>query len=119
MPATNVDATQLGEHAHHDGPEPATGCRVEDRGRTGVNVVSCSACRSYRRISGTKHAPGVISRPSRSRTSRGNRPAAVRGITITMALTADEWGERSFQARDPNGVVVQLVDWNGAADPPQ
>jgi hypothetical protein len=22
-------------------------------------------------------------------------------------------GERAFQVRDPNGVIVQLVDWNG------
>ncbi|MGW0230344.1 VOC family protein [Actinopolymorpha singaporensis] len=35
------------------------------------------------------------------------------GVTITMPLTAEEWGERAFQVRDPNGVIVQLVDWNG------
>jgi uncharacterized glyoxalase superfamily protein PhnB len=34
------------------------------------------------------------------------------GVAITMPLTADEWGERAFQVRDPNGVIVQLVDWN-------
>ncbi|GAA4508945.1 VOC family protein [Actinoallomurus oryzae] len=34
------------------------------------------------------------------------------GVPITMPLTVDEWGERSFQVRDPNGVIVQLVDWN-------
>lgn len=33
------------------------------------------------------------------------------GVTITMPLTAEEWGERGFQVRDPNGVIVQLVDW--------
>jgi len=37
------------------------------------------------------------------------------GVTITMPLTVEEWGERAFQVRDPNGVIVQLVDWNGAA----
>lgn len=36
------------------------------------------------------------------------------GVTITMPLTVEEWGERAFQVRDPNGVVVQLVDWDGA-----
>lgn len=36
------------------------------------------------------------------------------GVTITMPLTVEEWGERAFQVRDPNGVIVQLVDWNGA-----
>ena len=34
------------------------------------------------------------------------------GIAITMPLTDEEWGERAFQVRDPNGVIVQLVDWN-------
>lgn len=36
------------------------------------------------------------------------------GVTITMPLTVEEWGERAFQVRDPNGVIIQLVDWNGA-----
>jgi predicted enzyme related to lactoylglutathione lyase len=34
------------------------------------------------------------------------------GVPITMPLTAEEWGERAFQVRDPNGVIVQLLDWN-------
>lgn len=37
-------------------------------------------------------------------------------VTITMPLTSDEWGERSFQVRDPNGVIVQLLDWNGTTE---
>jgi len=37
------------------------------------------------------------------------------GVVITMPLTAEEWGERAFQVRDPNGVIVQLVDWNAPA----
>ncbi len=35
------------------------------------------------------------------------------GVTITMPLTAEPWGERAFQVRDPNRVIVQLVDWKG------
>jgi catechol 2,3-dioxygenase-like lactoylglutathione lyase family enzyme len=35
------------------------------------------------------------------------------GVTITMPLTTEEWGERAFQVRDPNGLILQLVDWNG------
>lgn len=35
------------------------------------------------------------------------------GVRITMPLTVEEWGERAFQVRDPNGVIIQLVDWNG------
>ena len=34
------------------------------------------------------------------------------GVAITMPLTSEEWGERAFQVRDPNGMIVQLVDWN-------
>jgi len=34
-------------------------------------------------------------------------------VPITMPLTTEDWGERAFQVRDPNGVIVQLVDWNG------
>ena len=34
------------------------------------------------------------------------------GVAITMPLTPEDWGERAFQVRDPNGVIVQLVDWN-------
>jgi uncharacterized glyoxalase superfamily protein PhnB len=39
------------------------------------------------------------------------------GVAITMPLTPEEWGERAFQVRDPNGVIVQLVDWNGPVTP--
>jgi uncharacterized glyoxalase superfamily protein PhnB len=35
------------------------------------------------------------------------------GVAITMPLTSEDWGERAFQVRDPNGLIVQLVDWNG------
>jgi uncharacterized glyoxalase superfamily protein PhnB len=34
------------------------------------------------------------------------------GVPITMPLTVEEWGERAFQVRDPNGVIVELLDWN-------
>jgi len=36
------------------------------------------------------------------------------GVEITMPLTEEPWGERAFQVRDPNGVIVELVDWEGA-----
>jgi uncharacterized glyoxalase superfamily protein PhnB len=34
------------------------------------------------------------------------------GVAITMPLTSEKWGERAFQVRDPNGIIIQLVDWN-------
>jgi uncharacterized glyoxalase superfamily protein PhnB len=37
------------------------------------------------------------------------------GVDITMPLREEPWGERAFQVTDPNGVIVQLLDWNGAA----
>lgn len=36
------------------------------------------------------------------------------GVDISMPLRVEEWGERAFQVTDPNGIIVQLVDWNGA-----
>jgi catechol 2,3-dioxygenase-like lactoylglutathione lyase family enzyme len=37
------------------------------------------------------------------------------GVPIIMPLTVEEWGERAFQVKDPNGVTIELMDWNGAA----
>lgn len=39
------------------------------------------------------------------------------GVPVTMPLTEEEWGERAFQVRDPNGVIIQLVDWRAPARP--
>ena len=33
------------------------------------------------------------------------------GVEITTPLETEPWGERYFQVTDPNGVVVQLVEW--------
>lgn len=33
------------------------------------------------------------------------------GVPITTAIETESWGERYFQVTDPNGVVVQLVEW--------
>lgn len=33
------------------------------------------------------------------------------GVAITMPLREEPWGERLFQITDPNGVVVQFVEW--------
>jgi uncharacterized glyoxalase superfamily protein PhnB len=33
------------------------------------------------------------------------------GVEITMPLREEAWGERLFQVTDPNGVIVQLVEW--------
>ncbi|KJK52475.1 VOC family protein [Streptomyces sp. NRRL F-4428] len=33
------------------------------------------------------------------------------GVEITMPLREEPWGERLFQVTDPNGVIVQFVEW--------
>jgi uncharacterized glyoxalase superfamily protein PhnB len=33
------------------------------------------------------------------------------GVAITTAIETEPWGERFFQVTDPNGVIIQLVQW--------
>jgi uncharacterized glyoxalase superfamily protein PhnB len=33
------------------------------------------------------------------------------GLEFTTPIETEEWGERFFQVTDPNGVVIQLVQW--------
>ncbi|WP_282776868.1 VOC family protein [Nocardia sp. CC201C] len=33
------------------------------------------------------------------------------GVEIVTPIETEEWGERYFQALDPNGIVIQLVQW--------
>jgi catechol 2,3-dioxygenase-like lactoylglutathione lyase family enzyme len=33
------------------------------------------------------------------------------GLEFTTPIETEEWGERYFQVTDPNGVVIQLVQW--------
>ena len=33
------------------------------------------------------------------------------GVAISMALREEPWGERLFQVLDPNGIVIELVEW--------
>ncbi|WP_349294414.1 VOC family protein [Streptomyces sp. HU2014] len=39
------------------------------------------------------------------------------GAPITMPLREEPWGERLFQLTDPNGVVVQFVEWAAQEEP--
>lgn len=39
------------------------------------------------------------------------------GVTITLPLREEEWGERLFQVNDPNAVVVELVGWREGTGP--
>ena len=42
------------------------------------------------------------------------------GVTITTPIQTEPWGERFFQVADPNGVIIQLVQWmtDSSASPP-
>jgi uncharacterized glyoxalase superfamily protein PhnB len=40
------------------------------------------------------------------------------GVAISMPLRSEEWGERAFQVRDPNGVIVELLDWKAPGGQP-
>ena len=33
------------------------------------------------------------------------------GVPITTPIETEPWGERYFQVTDPNGIVIQLVQW--------
>ncbi|MGW4893054.1 VOC family protein [Kitasatospora sp. NPDC004240] len=39
------------------------------------------------------------------------------GAPITMPLREEPWGERLFQLTDPNGIVVQFVEWATPDEP--
>jgi catechol 2,3-dioxygenase-like lactoylglutathione lyase family enzyme len=39
------------------------------------------------------------------------------GVALTAPLETEPWGERYFQVTDPNGVVIQFVQW--VTPPPQ
>ncbi|WP_411105210.1 VOC family protein [Streptomyces sp. cmx-4-9] len=40
------------------------------------------------------------------------------GAPITLPLREEPWGERLFQLTDPNGIVVQLVEWVAPTEAP-
>lgn len=35
------------------------------------------------------------------------------GVEMATDIETESWGERFFQVSDPNGVVIQLVEWVG------
>jgi predicted enzyme related to lactoylglutathione lyase len=41
------------------------------------------------------------------------------GVAITTAIKTEPWGERFFQVTDPNGIVIQLVQWMTKPEPQQ
>ncbi|MGW8361242.1 VOC family protein [Streptomyces wedmorensis] len=58
-----------------------------------------------------QQAAGLILALTVSGIEAEERRLAAAGAPITMPLREEPWGERLFQLTDPNGVVVQLVEW--------
>ncbi|WP_326820731.1 VOC family protein [Streptosporangium sp. NBC_01756] len=58
-----------------------------------------------------QHASGVIVAFTVTGIAAEQERLRREGAAITMPLRTEPWGERLFQLTDPNGIVVQLVEW--------
>lgn len=66
-----------------------------------------------------QHASGLILAFTGTDIDAEEKRLRAAGVDITMPLREEPWGERLFQVTDPNGVIVQFVEWvspDGAAD---
>ena len=59
------------------------------------------------------HAPRLTPALAADDPDRDPRRPQHEGAATTMPPTAEESGERAFQPRHPNAVIVQLADWRG------
>lgn len=75
--------------------------------RRGVEVLP----ESYR----NQHAAGVILAFTVSDLEFEEKRLREEEVNITLPLQGESWGERLFQVTDPNGIVIQLVEWTTAA----
>lgn len=58
-----------------------------------------------------EHAAGLIVALVVTDIEAEERRLREEGVAITMPLREEPWGEKLFQVTDPNGVIVQLVEW--------
>ncbi|MFC9953209.1 VOC family protein [Streptomyces prasinus] len=58
-----------------------------------------------------QHASGLILAFTSADIQDEEKRLRTEGVKITMPLREEPWGERLFQITDPNGVVVQFVEW--------
>ncbi|GAB3690031.1 VOC family protein [Saccharopolyspora tripterygii] len=104
----------LVEHFGFDEAMAADGFASLNRQDSGVNVVFLRrGLASLPEDQRDDHAAGLILAFEVDDLEGELARLQAEGVAITMPLTSEEWGERAFQVRDPNGVIVQLVDWNG------
>ncbi|WP_309051584.1 VOC family protein [Streptomyces sp.] len=64
-----------------------------------------------------RRAEGVILAFTVSGLDAEERRLREAGAPITLPLREEPWGERLFQMTDPNGIVVQLVEWVAPSNP--
>ncbi|WP_369201239.1 VOC family protein [Streptomyces sp. PU-14G] len=58
-----------------------------------------------------RHATGIILAFTVTGIEAEEKRLRAEGVEITMPLREEPWGERLFQITDPNGVIVQFVEW--------
>ncbi|MEU4538700.1 VOC family protein [Streptosporangium sp. NPDC023825] len=58
-----------------------------------------------------QHATGLILAFTVADVADEEKRLRAAGVEITMPLREEPWGERLFQVTDPNGVIVQFVEW--------
>lgn len=119
----NVDdvrasSTFLSEHFGFREEMAADGFASLSRADSGMNVIFLRrGLRSLPADQRHEHARGLILAFVVEQLEEELARLQQAGVPITMPLTEEDWGERAFQVRDPNGVIVQLVDWNGTGTP--
>ncbi|MFI0406038.1 VOC family protein [Actinomadura sp. 3N508] len=64
-----------------------------------------------------RHASGLILAFTTTGIQDEEKRLHAAGVDITMPLREEPWGERLFQVTDPNGVIVQFVEWAEPAAP--
>ncbi|MEU0075079.1 VOC family protein [Streptomyces sp. NPDC006332] len=64
-----------------------------------------------------QHASGLILAFTSTGIEDEEKRLRTEGVEITMPLREEPWGERLFQIKDPNGVVIQFVEWATPSDP--
>ncbi|KMS69696.1 glyoxalase [Streptomyces viridochromogenes] len=64
-----------------------------------------------------QHASGLIVAFTTTGIEDEEKRLRAEGVDITMPLREEPWGERLFQIKDPNGVVIQFVEWVTPSDP--
>ncbi|WP_030689894.1 VOC family protein [Streptomyces globisporus] len=58
-----------------------------------------------------QHASGLILAFTATGIEGEEERLRAEGVEIAMPLRQEPWGERLFQVTDPNGVIVQFVEW--------